>query len=63
MGNWHISIEGVGCHHNKDYPLDANRLSATFVKSLKEAGHTITKASFTHGGSEDLTQESLVANR
>lgn len=55
MGNWHISIEGVGIHHNVDTPKDANKMAEKFVKDLKEAGHSITKATFTHGGSDDLT--------
>jgi hypothetical protein len=55
MGNWNITIRGVGAHHNKDYPKDANIMTADFVRSLKEAGHTVIAASFTHGGEEDLT--------
>ncbi len=54
MGNWHISIEGVGCHHNADYPQDANKMAEDFVKTLKVAGHNVQKATFTYGSSEDL---------
>lgn len=54
MGNWHISIEGVGAHHNADYPKDANKMGEAFVALLKDAGHTISKATFTHGGFQDL---------
>jgi len=56
MGDWHISIRGVGAHHNKNYPADANRLARGFVESLKSAGHTIKAAHFTHGGEEDLSE-------
>ena len=28
MGNWNISIHGVGSHHNKQHPKDANRMAA-----------------------------------
>ena len=46
MGNWHISIEGVGVHHNQALETDANKMAAKFVAELKRVGHTITKASF-----------------
>jgi hypothetical protein len=55
MGNWAIVIHGVGCHHNKKLPSDANRMSAEFVEALKQAGHTITSATFTHGGEDNIT--------
>lgn len=59
MGNWHISIEGVGQHHNsQDNERDAEKMSKHFVKRLKEAGHHISKATFTHGAKEELTEES-----
>lgn len=54
MGMWNISIEGVGAHHNKEYPLDADRMAQAFVKQLREAGHIVEKASFTYGGREVL---------
>lgn len=56
MGDWHISIQGVGCHHNKDNPTDANRLAADFVAQLKRFHH-VTEATFTHGGKEDLSPQ------
>lgn len=55
MGNWNISIRGVGAHHNKKLPQDANRMAAKFVADLKEAGHTVTGATFTYGG-EDIIE-------
>jgi hypothetical protein len=54
MGNWNINIQGVGSHHNADYPKDANKMAAEFVRQLKDAGHTVEGATFTHGGKEDL---------
>lgn len=55
MGNWNITIQGVGPHHNPDaYPKDANRMAAAFVKQLREAGHTVEAATFTHGGKDDI---------
>jgi len=54
MGNWNINIQGVGSHHNKEYPQDANRMAQDFVKALKAAGHHIETATFTHGGKDDL---------
>jgi hypothetical protein len=55
MGNWNITIRGVGAHHNKKNESDANRMTAIFVKKLKEAGHSIQSATITHGGEDDLT--------
>lgn len=49
MGNWNISIRGIGQHHNK-LPADAEVMAAKFVEELKAAGHTITGAEMTHGG-------------
>lgn len=55
MGNWNITIRGVGFHHNgKSIPEDANRLAAKFVRELKEAGHQIDEASFTCGSADDI---------
>lgn len=54
MGNWTITIHGVGSHHNPEVPTDANRMTAKFVDELKAAGHNVEGASFTHGGREDL---------
>ena len=54
MGDWHISIQGVGCHHNPDYPKDANKMAAEFVAKLREAGHYVSHAEFTHGAKEIL---------
>ena len=55
MGNWNITVRGVGSHHNTDNPRDANVMTADFVRALKAAGHTVVAASFTYGGEEDLT--------
>ena len=52
MGNWAITIRGVGQHHNRLDPKDANRMTADFVQRLKDAGHTVTQATFTHGGED-----------
>ncbi|MBI3936751.1 MAG: hypothetical protein HY323_07220 [Betaproteobacteria bacterium] len=49
MGNWNISIQGTGQHHNKHSYKDANRMAAEFVQRLRDAGHTVTHAFFTHG--------------
>lgn len=56
MGDWHISIQGTGAHHNPDYPKDANKMARKFVEDLKEAGHTVHHAEFTHGGKEELAK-------
>jgi hypothetical protein len=45
VGNWRITIEGHGTHHNgKDD--DANAIAARAVKELKAAGHAVTKQEF-----------------
>lgn len=62
MGNWNISIRGVGSHHNKKMQgydptkSDADRLTAEFVQKLKDAGHSIASASFTYGAESNLDQ-------
>lgn len=59
MGNWNLSIHGVGCHHNKKLATDANRMFAKFVQELKAAGHSISRATITYGG-EDIVEGSGV---
>jgi len=56
MGNWNITIQGMGVHHNHP-PLehDANVMAQRFVRELRAAGHQVTSATITHGGSEDVS--------
>jgi hypothetical protein len=61
MGNWNINIQGVGCHHNKANPSDADRMFDEFVAKLSLAGHTVQHATFTHGALE--TPETLQQRR
>ncbi len=56
MGNWNITVRGIGAHHNKDNLRDANVMTADFVRALKAAGHSVVSASFTYGGEDDLTK-------
>jgi len=56
MGNWNITIRGIGAHHNSSNPRDANVMTADFVRALKAAGHSVVAASFTYGGEDDLTK-------
>ena len=57
MGNWKITIDGHGIHHNKR-PDDANVMTADFIAALRKAGHDVLKAEFTlTGAPEDLTAE------
>ena len=53
MGNWTLHIEGIGGHHN-GIPSDADALAKEAVKLLTDGGQTVTTASMTYGGSEDL---------
>lgn len=55
MGNWNITIRGVGPHHNVALKTDANQMAAAFVQALKDSGHSILAASITFGGEDDLT--------
>jgi hypothetical protein len=62
LGNWNITIRGVGVHHNGSnadgspkLPADANVMTADFVRALKAAGHSVIAASFTNGAEDDLT--------
>lgn len=50
MGNWHIAIDGTGCHHNENYDADADKAFFEFIEKLKKDGHIISYASFTYGG-------------
>lgn len=59
MGNWHISIQGLGCHHNESKDIDANLAAAEFVEHLRKMGQQIEKATFTYGGKEELTPTSI----
>ena len=59
MGNWNISINGIGAHHNKDNPTDANKLAKEFVKKLKAAGQTVEFASFDFWGGDNLVKDDL----
>lgn len=52
MGNWNISISGVGCHHN-GAEYDVEQLAAKFVDELKKQGHTVTTADVTMGSKID----------
>ena len=53
MGNWHIAIDGVGCHHNGKKEIDADAAFVEFVDRLKADGHSVMHASFTYGGAAD----------
>lgn len=52
MGNWNITIQGVGAHNNENYPKDANLMFDAFIKELREAGHYVHHASFTSGSAQ-----------
>lgn len=54
MGNWHISVRGVGMHHNSGNPADADVLARALVAALKAAGHQVLGAAFTYGAEENL---------
>lgn len=49
MGNWNITIQGVGPHGN-GIKEDAEQLYRKFVEDVKVAGHNIVHNSITSGG-------------
>jgi hypothetical protein len=54
MGNWVLTIEGTGCHHNNNEAIDADLLAPKLVKQLQEQGQHIEHATFTSGGRKDV---------
>lgn len=61
MGNWHISIRGIGPHHNMSRN-DANALAADLVERLVRAGQTVIESSFTYGGCDDVSKDPIVVD-
>jgi hypothetical protein len=55
MGNWHLSVQGVGPHHSGK-PTDADALGKELVAKLRQAGHQITHASLHHPAADELHQ-------
>ena len=62
MGNWKIVIEGTGCHHNKNYADDADRLAREIVQALLAGNHDVHSAQFSvlDGAGNEATGESLI---
>ncbi len=54
MGNWNITVQGIGCHHNGKPEIDADLLASEFVKNLIQAGQDIEVATFTSGGRTNI---------
>lgn len=54
MGNYNITIQGVGPHHNTDHDGDADKLAKLLVTQLRDSGHLIYHASITFGSQESL---------
>ncbi len=53
MGNWNITIEGVGPHGNLTHVRaadDAESVAARAVRDLTEGGHSVTHATVHAGG-------------
>jgi hypothetical protein len=49
MGNWNITIQGVGAHGN-GLAIDAEQLYKQFIDDVRKAGHTLVHSSITSGG-------------
>jgi hypothetical protein len=58
MGNWNITIQGIGSHGNGKPEIDADLLAVDFVNYLQSRGQIIESASFTCGGKVDLIEKS-----
>jgi len=55
MGDWVITIRGIGAHHNgKDY--DADKIAQDFVHELKRQGHDRVEGTFNFGGCQKLNK-------
>lgn len=56
MGDWNLTIQGTGPHHNQpgNDDTDVDKIAPEFVDRLKAAGHTIRSASLTYGGAEEV---------
>ena len=63
MGDWAIFVKGIGIHHNRKMEKDANRMAAKFVKELREAGHNVQFASFTHSGNDNIADQDYLEKR
>lgn len=55
MGNSTIVIRCIGPSNNGDPSIDAEYLTAKFVKELRDAGQNIVSATVCHGGEYDVT--------
>lgn len=53
MGNWTITIRGVGQHDN-NLPADADAQALVFVQKLIASGQVVTDAYFTAGSGKEL---------
>jgi len=63
MGDWKISITGIGSHHNKSNTTDADKMVIEFIKQLKSSGHNIRTATFesiNNGIIEDITPHNSI---
>lgn len=54
MGNWNITIQGSGCHHNGNAEIDADAVAKEMVQKLIKQGHQIQSALFTSGAEDSL---------
>jgi len=60
MGNWTITVKGIGQHHNNEPSFDADGIALRFVKELLSAGQNVEKAEFVHqSGDSEITDDLL----
>ncbi len=51
MGNWKLTIEGTGQHHN-GLPQDADKVAKDTVATVVALGHNVTHAEFAVAGGQ-----------
>ena len=61
MGNWTLTIEGTGQHHNGK-PEDADQIALEVVKRLQSVGQIVEHASITTGSKSALLTWGPVAS-
>lgn len=52
MGNWTLTVRGIGSHHNSNSPADADVIAEHVVKQFKDKGHHSVEAFLTYGGGQ-----------
>lgn len=60
MGNWILTIQGTGCHHNCTAEHDIDLLAPKLLAQVIAQGHHIESATINYGFRDDLTTSILM---